>query len=152
LRMDDMNASLSRRKPLDVPAEPGCDLLETNIFNVAKSVRANHCCNAGRLEAAGPTFFSFLKLFGPLGYRSPDFFGECLGWFHVVEHHLRVLDGRHVVQSAADGVVCQIWHNAEPSEKRSGGALKAGATELLLQIIPLEIDGHEGKPWRRREF
>src|SRR5262249_46795208 len=55
-------------------------------------------------------------------------------------------------QSAADSVVCQVWHNAEPGEKRSGGALKAGAAELLLQIILLEIDGHEGEPWRRREF
>jgi len=27
------------------------------------------------------------------------------------------LDGRHLVQSAADSVLCQIWHNPEPSDK-----------------------------------
>ena len=74
LRMDDMNAGLSRREPLNVTAKPGRDLLETDIFNVAKSVRAKNRCNASRLETAGPTFLSFLKLFGPLLYHSPHLF------------------------------------------------------------------------------
>ena len=71
LRMDDMNAGLPRREPLNVTAEPGRDLLETDIFDVTKSVRAKNRCNASRLETAGPTFLSFLKLFGPLRYHSP---------------------------------------------------------------------------------
>jgi hypothetical protein len=51
--MDDMNSELSRREPLNVTTEPGCDLLETRIFDVAKSVRAKNRRNAGRLETAG---------------------------------------------------------------------------------------------------
>lgn len=74
LRMDDMNAGLSRREPLNVTAEPGRDLLETDIFDVTKSVRAKNRCNARRLETAGPTFLSFLKLFGPFRYHSPYLF------------------------------------------------------------------------------
>jgi SAM-dependent methyltransferase len=69
--------------------------------------------------------------------------------FQVVEHHLRALDGRHVVQSAADSVLCQIWHNPEPSEKRGRVLLKVCGDELLSHIVPLEIDWHENKPWRK---
>ena len=74
LRMDDMNAGLSRREPLNVTAEPGRDILETNIFDVTKSVRAKNRSNASRVETAGPTFLSFLKLLGPLPYHSPYLF------------------------------------------------------------------------------
>ena len=74
LRMDDMNADLPCREPLNVTAEPGRDLLETDIFDVTKSVRAKNRCNASWLETAGPTFLSFLKLFGPLRYHSPYLF------------------------------------------------------------------------------
>jgi len=71
LRMDDMNAGLSRREPLNVAAEPGRYLLETDIFDVTKSVRAKNRYKASRLETAGPTFLGFLKLCGPLRYHSP---------------------------------------------------------------------------------
>src|SRR5262245_20149836 len=71
LRMDDMNAGLPRREPLNVAAESGRDLLETDIFDVTKSVHAKNRCNASRLETAGPTFLRFLKLFGPLRYHFP---------------------------------------------------------------------------------
>ena len=71
LRMDDMKAGLARREPLNVTAEPGRDLLETDIFDVTKSVRAKNCRNASRLKTAGPTFLSFLELFGTLRYQSP---------------------------------------------------------------------------------
>jgi hypothetical protein len=74
LRMDDMNAGLSRREPLNVTAEPGCDLLETNILDVTKSVRPKNRCNASRLETAGPTFLGFLKLFCPLHRHSSYLF------------------------------------------------------------------------------
>src|SRR5271166_1518732 len=46
LRVDDMNASLSGREPLNGAAEPGHDLLEIDVFDVAKSVRAKDRCNA----------------------------------------------------------------------------------------------------------
>jgi hypothetical protein len=63
-----MKTSLSGRKPLNSAAEPGRDLLEIDVFDVTKSVRAKNRCNASRLETAGPTFMNFLKLFGPLRY------------------------------------------------------------------------------------
>jgi hypothetical protein len=50
LRMDDMNAGLSRREPLNVTAEPGRDLLETHIFDVTKSVPAKNRCNASWVQ------------------------------------------------------------------------------------------------------
>src|SRR5215469_1282727 len=71
LRMDDMNAGLARREPLNVTAEPGRDLLETDILDVTTSVRAKNRCTASRLETAGTTFLSFVKLLGPLLYHSP---------------------------------------------------------------------------------
>src|SRR5262249_6587159 len=92
LSVDNMKTSLSGREPLNGAAEPGPDLLEIDVFDVTKSVRAKHRSHAGRLEPAGPTFLNFLKLFGPLGYQLPYLFRECLGGFHVVEHHVRALD------------------------------------------------------------
>ena len=68
LSVDNMKTSLSGREPLNGAAEPGRDLLEIDVFDVTKSVRAKNRCNASRLETAGPTFIHFLKLFGPLRY------------------------------------------------------------------------------------
>src|SRR5262249_10386608 len=48
--------------------------------------------------------------------------------------------------------MCQIWHNPEPSEKRGRVLLKACADKRLPQIVPLEIDWHESKPWRKCEL
>jgi hypothetical protein len=66
LSVDNMNASVSGRESLNGAAEPGRDLLEIDVFDGAKSVRAKHRCNASRLETADRTFINFLKLFGPL--------------------------------------------------------------------------------------
>src|SRR5262249_3921308 len=74
------------------------------------------------------------------------------GRFHVVEHDFRVPDRRHVVESAADSVPCQIWHDAEPGEKRGRVLLKACADEHLPHIVPLEIDWHEHELWRKCEL
>src|SRR5262249_16307032 len=91
LRMDDMNAGLPRREPLNVRAEPGHDLLETDVFDVTKAVRTKKRGHASWLETAGPGF-RFLQLSGPLRYDLSHLSWQCLGRFHVVEHHLRVLD------------------------------------------------------------
>ena len=152
LRMDDMNADLSRREPLNVTAEPGHDLLKTDVFHDVETVRAEDRGDASRLEAADPLLLDLLKLRHPSGRIGLHVFSEGFGRFGVVEHHFRVWDRRYVAQRIVDRIPCQIGHDTEPSEKRSGGALKTGAAELLLQIILLEIDGHEGEPWRRREF
>src|ERR1700689_716127 len=66
LGVDNMNASVSGRESLNGAAEPGRDLLEMDVFDGTKSVRAKNRCNASRLETAGRTFINFLKLFGPL--------------------------------------------------------------------------------------
>src|SRR5262245_55687805 len=147
-----MKTSLSGREALNRVAEPRPDLLEIDVFDIGKSVRAKNRANASRLETAGPTFVDLFELFGPLRNQCPRFFRECLRRFHIVKHHLRVLDGRHIVQSAADRVLCQIWHDAEPCEKRRRGLLKAGADEHLPQIVPLEIDWHDNKTWRKCEL
>jgi hypothetical protein len=60
-----MNAKVSGRESLNGVAEPGRDLLEIDVFEVTKSVRAKNRCNADRLETADRTFTHFLKLFGP---------------------------------------------------------------------------------------
>ena len=73
-RVDNMKASLSRRKPLNGAAEPGPDLVEIDVFDVTKSVRAKNRCHAGRVETAGPTFIHFLQLCGPLRYQFPHLF------------------------------------------------------------------------------
>src|SRR5215468_12196802 len=152
LRMDDMNAGLSRREPLNVTAEPGHDLLKADVFHVVETVRAEDRGDASRLDAADPLLVDLLKLRHPSGRIGLHVFTEGFGRFGVVEHHFRVRDRRYVAQRIVDRIPCQIGHDTEPSEKRNGGALEAGAAELLLQIIPLEIDGHECEPWRRREF
>src|SRR5215831_10759675 len=68
LSVDNMKTSLSGCEPLNGAAEPRRDLLEIDVFDVTKSVRAKNRCHASRLETAGPTFIHFLKLFGPLCY------------------------------------------------------------------------------------
>jgi hypothetical protein len=68
LRVDDMNASMSWRESLNGVAEPGRDLLEMDVFDGTKSVRAKNRCKASRLETADRTFTHFRKLFGPLSF------------------------------------------------------------------------------------
>jgi hypothetical protein len=68
LSVDNMNASVSWREPLNGAAESGRDLLETDVLDVTKSVRAKNRCNASRLETADRTFLNFLKLLGPLPF------------------------------------------------------------------------------------
>ena len=74
LSMDNMKTSLSGREPLNGVAESGPDLLEIDVFDVPKSVRAKNRCNASRLKPAGPAFIHFFKLFGPLRYQIPHLF------------------------------------------------------------------------------
>ena len=66
LRVDNMNAGVSRRESLNGAAEPGRDFLEIDVFDGTKSVRAKNRCNASRVETAARTFSNFLQLFGPL--------------------------------------------------------------------------------------
>jgi hypothetical protein len=66
--VDNMNASVSGRESLNAAAKPGRDLLETDVFDGTKSVRAQNRSNASRLETADRTFINFLKLFGPLRF------------------------------------------------------------------------------------
>ena len=66
--VDNMNASVSWRESLNGAAESGRDLLEIDVFDGTKSVRAKNRCNASRLETADRTFINFLKLFGPLRF------------------------------------------------------------------------------------
>src|SRR6516165_9956593 len=152
LRMDDMNAGLSRCEPLNVTAEPGHDLLKTDVLHVVETARAEDCGDVSRLEAADRLLVDLLKLRHPSGRIGLRVFTPGFGRLGVVEHHFRLRDRRYVAQRIVDRTPGQIGHDAEPSEKRSGGALKAGAAKLLLQIIPLEIDGHEAEPGWRREF
>jgi hypothetical protein len=69
LSVDNMNASVSGRESLNGAAEPGRDLLEIDVFDGTKSVRAKNR-NASRLETADRTFINFLKLFGPRRFFS----------------------------------------------------------------------------------
>jgi hypothetical protein len=69
LGVNNMKTSLSGGEPLNRATEPGFDLLEIDVVDVTKSVRAKNRCNAGWLETAGPTFLHFFKLFGALGYQ-----------------------------------------------------------------------------------
>jgi hypothetical protein len=64
--VDNMNASVPGGESLNRGAEPGRNLLEIDVFDRTKSVRAKHRSNASRLETAVRTFIHFLKLFGPL--------------------------------------------------------------------------------------
>jgi hypothetical protein len=66
-----MKASVSGRETLNGAAEPGRDLLEVDVFEVAKSVCAKNRCNAGRLETTVRAFTDFLKLFGPRFFHLP---------------------------------------------------------------------------------
>ena len=66
LSVDNMNAGVSGRESLNGAAEPGRDLLEIDVFDGTKSVRAKNRCNASGLKTADRTFINFLKLFGPL--------------------------------------------------------------------------------------
>ena len=66
LSVGNMNASMSGCQSLNGVADPGRDLLEIDVFDGTKSVRAKNRCNASRLETADRTFINFLKLFGPL--------------------------------------------------------------------------------------
>jgi hypothetical protein len=59
LSVDNMKASMSGRETLHGAAEPGRNLLETNVFDGTKSVRAKNSCNAIRLETAVRTFTNF---------------------------------------------------------------------------------------------
>src|SRR5437762_9693491 len=59
LSADNMNTSVSGRESLNGAAEPGRDLLEIDVFDGTKSVRAKNRCNASRLETADRTFINF---------------------------------------------------------------------------------------------
>lgn len=71
LSVDNMNASVSRCESLNGVAEPGRDLLETDVFDGTKSVRTKNRGNASRLETAVRALTNFLKLFGPRGGHRP---------------------------------------------------------------------------------
>src|SRR5580698_888522 len=152
LGMENMEAGVSGCESLNGAAEPGCDLLETDVFEVTKSMRAKDRRHGRRLETAGRSFTHFLKLFGPRLFDLPQLFGECFGRLHVIEHHLRVLDGRNVVQSAADCILGEIRHNPEPGEKRGRVLAQACGGEFRSQIVPLEVDWHENKPGRTSDL
>lgn len=68
LSVDNMQASPSGRQPLNGVAEPRPDLLEIDVFDITKSVRAKNRSHFSRLETADPTFANLFKLFGPLRY------------------------------------------------------------------------------------
>jgi len=72
LGVDNVKTGLSGRESLNRVAEPGRNLMETNVFDVAKSVRAQDRGNAGWREAAGQAFIGLLQLFGPLRDEVPD--------------------------------------------------------------------------------
>src|SRR6516165_2187544 len=90
LRMDDMNAGLSRREPLNVTAEPGHDLLKTDVFHVVETVRAEDRGDTSRLEAADPLLVDLLKPRHPSGRIGLHVFTPVFGRLGVVEHHFRV--------------------------------------------------------------
>ena len=71
LCVDNMNASVTGREPLNGAAEPGRDLLEMDVFEGTKSVRTKKRSNASRLETAVRTFTNSLKLFGPRLFYLP---------------------------------------------------------------------------------
>jgi hypothetical protein len=71
LSVNNMNASVSGRESLNAAAEPGRDLLEPDVFDLTKSVRAKNRCHASRLETAIRTLTNFLKLFAPLLFYLP---------------------------------------------------------------------------------
>ena len=66
--VDNMNTGVPECESLNGVAEPRPDLLEIEVFDGTKSVRAKKLCHASRLETADRTFISFLELFGPLRF------------------------------------------------------------------------------------
>jgi len=59
LSVDDMNGKVSGCESLNGAAESGRDLLEMDVFDGTKSVRAKNRCNARRIETADLTFINF---------------------------------------------------------------------------------------------
>src|SRR5262249_32095768 len=74
LGVDNVKPGVSGRELLNGAAEPGPDLLEIDVFDVTKSVRAKNRFNASRLETTGRRFINSLELFGPLRYQLPHLF------------------------------------------------------------------------------
>ena len=72
LSVDNMNAGVSGRESLNGGAEPGRDLLETDVFDFRESVRAKNRCNAGRVETGRGTFTN------SLGNKTTDTDVVCL--------------------------------------------------------------------------
>jgi hypothetical protein len=64
--VDNVKTSLSGSESLNAAAERGPDLLEIDVFDFTKSVRAKHGGHAGWLETSGRTFVHFRELLGPL--------------------------------------------------------------------------------------
>ena len=64
--VDNVETSLSGRKPLDKAAKSERDLLKTDVFDVSESARAKNRCHGRRFETGGLAFAQFLKLFDPL--------------------------------------------------------------------------------------
>src|SRR6266576_819564 len=58
LSADNMNTKVSGRESLNGAAEPGRDLLEIDVFDGTKSVRAKNRCNANRLTERSSIFLS----------------------------------------------------------------------------------------------
>jgi len=56
-----MNTKVSGRESLNGAAEPGRDLLEIDVFDGTKSVRAKNRCNASRLETADRTLLPLIE-------------------------------------------------------------------------------------------
>lgn len=63
--VDNVKTGLSGREALNGMAEPGPDLLEVDIFDSTKAMRAKNRCHAGWLETADRMFTQFLELFVP---------------------------------------------------------------------------------------
>ena len=68
LSVDDMNGKVSGCESLNGAAESGRDLLEMDVFDGTKSVRAKNRRHASRVETAERTFIHFLEMFGPLRF------------------------------------------------------------------------------------
>lgn len=63
--VDNVKTGLSGREVLNGVAEPGPDLLEIDVLDFTKSMRAKNHCHAGRLETADRMFTHSLELFVP---------------------------------------------------------------------------------------
>ncbi|SPE22620.1 hypothetical protein SBA5_350017 [Candidatus Sulfotelmatomonas gaucii] len=71
LGVDNMSPKVSGRKSVNCAAEPGRDLLEIDVFDRTKFMRAKNRCNPSRLETGVRTFTHFLKLLGPRLFYLP---------------------------------------------------------------------------------